>query len=327
MEYVELHAASAFSFLRGSSMPEDLMQQAAELGLPAVALTDVNGVYGAPRFYQEAKKAGVRALVGAEMVLDEREPVVPGGPGRRGPLGLVPEPRPEKPAADEALPGSGPRVTVLVESRTGYKNLCKMLTAAALGRPKGEARVSWDLIAEHSAGLHCLTGGDEGPVARALADPAAGVDAARRILERLTVWFGGRLHVELQRHRLRDEEHRNRALLDLAQKLRLPVVATNGVRYARREDKSLHDVLTAIRHHTTLDAAGSLLAAHRERHLKTGAEMKKLFADLPLPRIPAAARRNARLLPAPHHLERRQGPLPAADRQGPGADPERAGPD
>jgi error-prone DNA polymerase len=281
MEYVELHAASAFSFLRGSSMPEDLMQQAAELGLPAVALTDVNGVYGAPRFYQEAKKAGVRALVGAEMVLDEREPVVPGGPGRRGPLGLVPEPRPEKPAADEALPGSGPRVTVLVESRTGYKNLCKMLTAAALGRPKGEARVSWDLIAEHSAGLHCLTGGDEGPVARALADPAGGVDAARRILERLTVWFGGRLHVELQRHRLRDEEHRNRALLDLAQKLRLPVVATNGVRYARREDKSLHDVLTAIRHHTTLDAAGSLLAAHRERHLKTGAEMKKLFADLP----------------------------------------------
>jgi error-prone DNA polymerase len=278
MEYVELHAASAFSFLRGSSMPEDLMQQAAELGLPAVALTDVNGVYGAPRFYQEAKKASVRALVGAEMVLDEREPVIPGG-GRRGPLGLVPEPRPEKP--EEALPGSGPRVTVLVESRTGYKNLCKMLTAAALGRPKGEARVSWDLIAEHSAGLHCLTGGDEGPVARALADPTAGVDAARRILERLTVWFGGRLHVELQRHRLRDEEHRNRALLDLAQRLRLPVVATNGVRYARREDKSLHDVLTSIRHHTTLDAAGALLAAHRERHLKTGAEMKKLFADLP----------------------------------------------
>jgi error-prone DNA polymerase len=276
-DYVELHAASAFSFLRGASMPEDLLQRAAELELPAAALTDINGVYGAPRFYQEARKAGVRALVGAEMVLDEKEPP---SLGRRGPLGLVPPPPLEK-AAEPPLPASGPRVTVLVESRAGYKNLCKMLTAAALGRPKGEARVSWDLIAEHAAGLHCLTGGDEGPVARALADPNGGVDAARRILERLTVWFGGRVHIELQRHRLRDEEHRNRALLDLAQKLRLPIVATNGVRYARPEDKSLHDVLTAIRHHTTLDAAGSLLAAQRERCLKTAAEMTRLFADLP----------------------------------------------
>jgi error-prone DNA polymerase len=184
-------------------------------------------------------------------------------------------------AAADSLPTSGPRVTVLVESRTGYKNLCKMLTAAALGRPKGEARVSWDLISQHAAGLHCLTGGDEGPVARALADPQGGIDAARRILERLAVWFGGRVHVELQRHRLRDEEHRNRALIDLARKLRLPLVATNGARYAKPEDKPLHDVLTAIRHHTTLDAAGSLLAAQRERCLKSAAEMTRLFADLP----------------------------------------------
>jgi error-prone DNA polymerase len=271
--YVELHAASAFSFLRGASLPEDLADQAAELGLPAAALADVNGVYGAPRFYQAAKRAGVKALVGAEMVLDtaEHPPA-----GRRGPLGLVPDAPPA-----ESAPQDGPRVTVLVESRAGYKNLCKLLTAAALGRPKGEARVDWDLIAGHAAGLHCLTGGDEGPVARALADPAGGVDAARRVLERLAAWFGGRVHVELQRHRLRDEEHRNRALLDLAQKLRLPVVATNGVRYARPADKPLHDVLTSIRHHTTLDAAGALLASHRERHLKSAADMARLFADLP----------------------------------------------
>jgi error-prone DNA polymerase len=276
-DYIELHAASAFSFLRGASLPEDLLQRAAELELPAVALTDVNGVYGAPRFYQAARKAGVRALVGAEVVIDETDPPPA---GRRGPLGLVPEPAPAEPAPDP-LPASGPRVTVLVESRAGYKNLCRMLTAAARGRPKGEARVTWDLLAAHAAGLHCLSGGDEGPVARALSDPAGGLDAARRTLERLAVWFGGRVHVELQRHRLRDEEHRNRALLDLAAKLRLPVVATNGARYARPEDKPLHDVLTAIRHHTTLDAAGSLLASHRERHLKSAAEMGRLFADLP----------------------------------------------
>ncbi|HSF41529.1 MAG TPA: error-prone DNA polymerase, partial [Thermoanaerobaculia bacterium] len=86
---------------------------------------------------------------------------------------------------------------------------------------------------------------------------------------------------ELQRHRLREEEHRNRALLDLAQALRLPLLATNGVRYARPEDKPLHDGLTAIRHHPTLDEAGRLLAAHRERHLKGAAEMARLFSDLP----------------------------------------------
>ena len=277
--YIELHAASAFSFLQGASLPEDLLQRAAEVGLPAVALVDVNGVYGAPRFYQAAKQAGVKALVGAELVIED-EPMIPAG--RRGPLGLVPASplsRTEGGRWERGPGGEDARVTVLVESAAGYRNLCRMLTTAALGRPKGEARVSWDLLAEHSAGLWCLTGSDEGLVARELAH--GGIDAARRAIERLTVLFHGRIHIELQRHRLREEEHRNRALLDLAVRLRLPIVATNGVRYARAEDKPLHDVLTSIRHHTTLDAAGALLAAHRERHLKSAAEMARLFADLP----------------------------------------------
>jgi error-prone DNA polymerase len=274
--YAELHAASAFSFLNGASLPEDLVQQAAELGLPAMALVDANGVYGAPRFYQAAKGAGIKALVGAEIVLDG-EPALHQQSARRGPLGLLPEPR--APGASATPADAGARVTVLVENQAGYRNLCRMLTAAARGRLKGEARVSWDLLAEHSAGLRCLTGGEEGPLARELAE--GGIDPARKMLERLASAFGGRLHVELQRHRLRDEEHRNRALVDLAARLRLPLVATNGARYARPEDKPLHDVLTAIRHHTTLDAAGRLLAAHRERHLKSAAQMARLFPDLP----------------------------------------------
>lgn len=288
--YVELHTASAFSFLNGASLPEDLLERAAEVSLPAVALVDANGVYGAPRFYQAAKKAGVRALVGAEVVLDEGPGVVEMTRGRTGPLGLVPDlPKDERKTL--GIP-TGARLTLLVENRTGYRNLCRMLTTAALGRPKGDARVTWDLLAQHAAGLHCLTGGDEGPLARELT--VGGPDAARRLMERLAVWFGGRTHVEIQRHHLRDEEHRNRALLDLARKLRLPVVATNGVRYARPEDKPLHDVLSAIRHHTTLDAAGSLLASHRERHFKSPEEMARLFADLP-ETIEETARLAARL--------------------------------
>jgi error-prone DNA polymerase len=274
--YAELHAASAFSFLDGASLPEDLAERAAALELPAVALVDASGVYAAPRFYQAARQAGIKALVGAEVALED-EPSLYRQQARRGPLGLVPEPAAAGPPLRTV--DSQARLTLLVASRAGYRNLCRLLTAAARGRAKGEARVPWDLLAEHAAGLHCLTGGEEGPLARELAD--VGIDPARRLLERLAGLFPGRLHAELQRHRLRDEEHRNQALVDLARRLRLPLLATNGVRYARPEDKPLHDVLTAIRHHKTLDTAGRLLAAHRERHLKSAREMARLFADLP----------------------------------------------
>jgi error-prone DNA polymerase len=272
--YVELHAASAFSFLDGASLPEDLMQQAAALGLPAVALADVNGVYGAPRFHQAAKQSGVRALVGAEVVLPAR-----GDAARRlgsGPLGLVPDPLPTSPTDPEP---PLPRLLLLAENQTGNRNLCKLLTTAALGRPKRQARAEWADIAAHAEGLVCLTGGDEGALARTLAFD--GPEAAERLLSRLRATFPGRLYVELQRHHLRDEEHRNQALAGLAGKLRLPVVATNGVKYAKPGDKPLHDVLTSIRHGTPLDACGRLLAAHRERHLKSGEEMARLFADRP----------------------------------------------
>jgi error-prone DNA polymerase len=257
LPYAELHATSAFSFLDGASLPEDLVARAAELGLPAVALVDRNGVYGAPRFYKAAKEAGIRAIVGAEVTLEE--------------------------AFFDSLHdghiGSGRRVTLLVRSRQGYRNLCRLLTAAARGRPKGEAAVGWWLLEEHAEGLHCLTGGDEGPLARVLEEE--GPQGARRLVERLHATFDGRLHVELQRHLCRDEEHCNRAALELARKLDLPVVATNGVRYARERDLPLHDVLTCIREHTQLDTAGRLLAANRERHLKDARAMAGLFADLP----------------------------------------------
>jgi error-prone DNA polymerase len=166
-----------------------------------------------------------------------------------------------------------------VGSAEGYRNLCRLLTAAARGRPKGEAQVDWETVCAHSAGLHCLTGGAEGPLARTLMQH--GPEAAGRLLQRLRDTFGERLHMELQRHQRREEEHRNQALVELARRCHLPLVATNAVAYARPEDKALHDVLTALRHRTHLDAAGRLLTAHRQRHLKTGDEMARLFADLP----------------------------------------------
>ena len=128
--WAELRAASAFSFLEGASEPETLVERAAELGLPAVALVDRNGVSGAPRFWKAAKAAGIKALVGAEVVLDEA--ALPRD--LHGPLGLVPPPPP---------PGLPPaRVTLLAGSPAGYRNLCRLLTAAAPSTPTTPAPAS-----------------------------------------------------------------------------------------------------------------------------------------------------------------------------------------
>jgi error-prone DNA polymerase len=243
--YAELRAASAFSFLDGASLPEDLIYHAAARGVPAMALIDTNGVYGAPRFYGAAKNAGIRALVGAELVVDDLNT----------------------------------RLTLLVENRTGYRNLCKLITAGAMTHPKGQGRYSLELIEEHAEGLRCLTGGDEGPLARTL--DSAGSDAAEELLQLLAGIFKDRTHVELQRHRRRDQAHRNAALVAMARRLRLPLVATNGVRYARAEDKELLDVLTCIREGQHVDKAGLLLGVNRERFIKSAAEMSALFSDLP----------------------------------------------
>ncbi|HEX7151726.1 MAG TPA: error-prone DNA polymerase [Thermoanaerobaculia bacterium] len=249
--YAECRSASAFSFLNGASLPEDLIAQAAAQELPAMAHIDTNGVYGAPRFYSAAKKAGIKAIVGAELRLEET----------KSGLRVATEPR------DDV------RLTLLVENRQGYKNLCKLITAGALKHPKGEARYTWELIAQYNEGLRCLTGGDEGPLAK--------VETAEEALHKISGIFKGRTHVELQRHRRRDEEHRNVALIDHARRMRLPLVATNGVRYARPEDKDLHDIVTCIREGRNVDNAGRLLGINRERHIKTAAEMCALFADLP----------------------------------------------
>jgi error-prone DNA polymerase len=244
MPYIELHARSAFSFLRGGSLPESLVVEAARLGMPALALCDRDGVYGAVRLHMAGKEAGVRALVGSELTMED-----------------------------------GSVVPVLVATREGYRGLCRLLTTAHLRSEKGEGRVSWGELAEASAGLYALTGDEEGPVRRAWIE--SGVAAAAVAGGRLAAIFGDRLHVEVQRHRLSGEERWNQFLVDWARAARLPLLATNGVLHATPESCNVLDVFTCLRHHTTLDAAGRRLAPNRERHLRSPEEMGKLFADLP----------------------------------------------
>src|SRR5436190_2615328 len=231
MKFVELHASSAFSFLRGGSFPEQLAEVAAELEMPAIALCDRNGVYGAQRFSVAAREHGVRPIVGAELSMDDR--------------GILP---------------------VLVENRIGYKNLCELLTQAHLRSEKGKCEIKWDELPQFAEGLVALFN-------------ATLLPAADKMPVRLGLFGRENVFVEIQRHFVRGEEQINRQLVDLARANGLPLIATNGVQYAKPYGREVLDVFTCIREHTHLDAAGKLLTQNAERHLKSDREMRELFRD------------------------------------------------
>ncbi len=270
--YVEFHSRSAFSFLEGASSPETLIETCANFNMPAMALLDRDGVYGSPRFYMAARKAMLKAHIGAEVTCEPFSPrshVIPDRTVQKsGNLAV-----PARLHAEFRLP-------LLVTSRLGYQNLCRMITKMKMRSGKGEGAVREVELQEHSAGLVCLTGGDDGPLAHTLA--RGGMEEARAAVENLTHIFGrNNVYVELQRHFHREQENRNHAAIDLARSMQLPLLATNGVCYATSKERELCDVFTALRHHRTLTTAGKLLSRNSERHLKSSEEMQALFADLP----------------------------------------------
>jgi error-prone DNA polymerase len=251
--YFELHTASAFSFLAGASLPETLVTRAAALGYPAIALLDRDGVYGAPQLYRAAKAAGLRAIVGAELTISR--PRGPQDPRTSGPQNLV-----------WTLP-------VLVQSAEGYRNLCRLVTRAKRDAPKGESHLTLNDLDGHCGGLIAMVGRP------ALAAERHGVGG---LVDQVVGIFGrDRVWMELQRHLRRDEEADNASLLDLASAFRVPVMASNGVRFAAPEDRPLFDVLTCLRHKTTLAQAGRRLAANAEAYLKPPDVMARIFSDLP----------------------------------------------
>ncbi len=263
-QYVELHAASAFSFLEGASQPEALIQRAAELEMPAMALLDYNGFYGSARFHTSAKRNGVRAHIGAEIAVSSLGE-------RLTPPAWLPHQYSARPA----------RLPLLCESRTGYQNLCQLITQFKMReKTKAEGAATWEDLRQYASGMICLTGGDEGPLAAALVN--GGEDAGRKVVERLVEMFGvGSVYVEVQRHYEREEEWRNQAAIRIAHSLKLPVLATNGVRYATEYDREVLDLFTAVRHHTELDHSGRILALNSQRHIRSARGMVKLFRDIP----------------------------------------------
>ena len=242
--YTELHCHSAFSFLDGASLPEQLALTASQLGLSALALTDHNGLYGAMAFAQAAKQLGLQAITGAELTL---------------------------------LDGS--HVTLLAETPEGYANLCRLITEAHLGREdRRDPRLDFASLEARHAGLIVMSGCREGLLPTVL--QTHGRQAARRLAERCKAAFGPEnFFVELQRNYVRGDLPLTRALIDLAADVGLSVVASGNVHYHKRERHRLHDVLVAIRHRTTLDGSHHVRRANSEFFLRPPQEVEMLFGD------------------------------------------------
>src|SRR6266850_840920 len=218
--YAELHCHSAFSFLDGASPPDELLAEAHRLGLPALALTDRNGIYGSLAFAHAAQPLGLQAITGAEVTLSD-----------------------------------GSHVVLLAETAQGYTNLCRLLTETHLGAERLDPRLPLPSLEARHDGLIILSGSRrDGLLPRTLA--TEGLGAARKLARHCKDVFGrDRFFVEIQRNRVRGDSAVTRALAALAHDVGLGVVATGNVHYHTRELHRLHDVMVAIRHRTKIGRA------------------------------------------------------------------------
>jgi len=250
MDYAELHCRTNFSFLQAASRPEELVQRAHELGYLALAITDKNSVAGLVRAHTAAKEHGLGIIVGAEIT-----------------------------------PADAPPVVLWAMDRSGYGKLCRLITVGRRRAPKGECHLTFDDVAEHAEGL----------IAGVLHQPAAQAREVGRVpslarratvttlpfLHRYGEVFGDRCHLLVELHRGTDDGRRLNQLRQWSRQSGLRLVAAGGVLFHVPARKVLQDVLTAVRHQTTVDAAGDLLLPNAQRHLKSLEELRTIFSEIP----------------------------------------------
>lgn len=244
-EYVPLWCKSNCSFLEGASHTEELVEYAADLGLRSIAITDRDGVYGIVRAHQKAKERNVKLLVGAQVTIE--------------------------PPQDQGTTDSFSTIVLLVQDRSGYANLCRLLTIGRRRKPKGESGVAWEEVCQHAGGLLALWGGD----ASLLVCEAEPDDIAGRLRDA----FGNRLYAMVARHRRDTEVVEEKRLRTRASRYGLPCVAVVEVLYHHSARRPLQDVMTCIRHGVTIHTAGRLLKPNAEHALLDPQTFVALFAD------------------------------------------------
>ncbi|MBO9575475.1 MAG: DNA polymerase III subunit alpha [Sphingobium sp.] len=252
--YVPLRNLSAYSLLEGAIAPKKLASRAKDLGFPAAALTDRNGLYAAMSFSEAAAKAGVQPVIGTTLAVA----------------------RPDRP---DSAPLALDWLVLLAQDETGYGNLCALVSQAHVDRPEAEeAHVCFDALEDYGAGLICLTASGDGALARLLAEDQP--EAAGAYLGRLSALFGDRLYIEVSRTGDPVMDQAEEALIDLAYARNLPLVATNPACYADPGFHGAHDVLLCIANGAYVESAERPRSSP-EMWMKPADEMAALFADLP----------------------------------------------
>jgi error-prone DNA polymerase len=234
--YVPLWCKTNFSFLEGASHPDELVEESHRFGLPALAVTDRDGVYGIVRAHVKAREFGLRLIFGSEISIDD-----------------------------------GSSIVLLAQNRSGYANLCRLLTAGRLRSEKGESVVSWDEVCRHATNLIALWGGDSSLLVRE-EEPAD-------IIGLLRDAFGDRLYGMIARHRREAEIAQEGRLRERAKRYVFPLVAANEILYHSSARRPLQDVLTAIHHGIPVASCGRRLKANAEHDLKSPYLFARLFDD------------------------------------------------
>jgi len=252
--YVPLRNLSAYTLLEGAIAPKQLAGRAKDLGFPAAALTDRNGLYAAMSFSDAAAKAGVQPIIGATLAVA----------------------RPDRP---DNAPLALDWLVLLAQDEAGYANLCELVSQAHVERPEtADAHVEFAAVERHAEGLICLTASGEGALARLIAEDQP--DAAAAYLARLEALFDGRLYIELSRTGDAVMDRAEDALIDLAYARDLPLVATNPACYADQDFHGAHDVLLCIANSSYVESEERPKSSPQS-WMKPADEMAALFADLP----------------------------------------------
>ena len=257
-EFVHLHVHSDFSLLDGLSKVEDLVQAAARMGMPALALTDHGVMFGILHFYHAAKKAGIKPVLGCEVYVSPRRMT-------------------QKEARLDTRPT---HLVLLAESATGYHNLMQIATAAQLEGFYYKPRVDKEYLAAHAEGLIALSACGSGEVPRLLQEGQP--KRARQVAEWYRDVFGpDGFFLELQEHNIPEMEGVNRALVEMSRETGIPLVATNDAHYVRRDQAHAHEVLLAIQTGKTMTDPKRMRMNDDSYYLKSADEMADLFAETP----------------------------------------------
>jgi len=257
-DFVHLHVHTEYSLLDGAARIEELVSQAAAYDMPALAITDHGNMYGAIEFYKEAKKQGVKPILGSEVYVAPRSRF-----SREG-------------KKDE----KAHHLVLLAKNNQGYQNLLKLVSLGFLEGFYYKPRVDRELLTEYSDGLICLSGCLAGKVAKGVLNEQ--IEEVKATIESYQDIFGkDNFYLELQDQGLREEKMVNHELLKLSKELDIPVVATNDVHYLKEEDAQAHDVLLCIQTGKNLSDEDRMKFPNDQFYLKSGDEMETVFADAP----------------------------------------------